>query len=208
MKLAILGGTGRTGREVVRRALDRGYEVCVLVRNPETLGDLPEKVTVIQGDATDAQVVDRLVDGADAVISTLGQSKGSARDLLPTAINHVVVAMRRHGVDRIVVLGNPGIDHHADQRTLKQKMARTLINLTAPGQPKQAKVLEESGLHWTIVRAWSPLKEGPKTGSYRVGLFNGETGGGISTGDVAHFMLDVATSDQYVHEMPVISGDT
>ena len=37
MKLVILGATGGTGLEVIRRAIERGHDVTALVRSPEKL---------------------------------------------------------------------------------------------------------------------------------------------------------------------------
>lgn len=40
MKVAVLGATGPTGVEVVKQALELGYDVVALVRDPEKLATL------------------------------------------------------------------------------------------------------------------------------------------------------------------------
>ena len=70
-KLTILGATGSVGRELVAQALEKGHSVTVLVRNPDKLGELRPSITIVEGDVTDAEAVDRAVAGADAVMSTL-----------------------------------------------------------------------------------------------------------------------------------------
>ena len=37
MKIAVFGGTGQTGRAFVTQALDAGYSVRMLARNPEKM---------------------------------------------------------------------------------------------------------------------------------------------------------------------------
>lgn len=40
MKIAILGSTGFVGKVLLRKALDKGYQVKTLVRDPEKLGGI------------------------------------------------------------------------------------------------------------------------------------------------------------------------
>jgi len=37
MKLFLIGATGRTGREIVQQALERGHQVTAFVRSPESI---------------------------------------------------------------------------------------------------------------------------------------------------------------------------
>jgi putative NADH-flavin reductase len=74
MKLTVFGATGGVGREVVNQALDRGDHVTAYVRNPAKLDLTHPDLTVITGELTDREAVQRAVGGADAVISALGPS--------------------------------------------------------------------------------------------------------------------------------------
>ena len=48
MKLFILGATGRTGKELIKQATERGYEIVAYVRSPQKL--VPQdNLKVIQG---------------------------------------------------------------------------------------------------------------------------------------------------------------
>jgi putative NADH-flavin reductase len=68
-----------------------------------------------------------------------------------------------------------------------------------------AKVVEESGLDWTLVRA-PILTDGPKTGKYKVGALKGRISLRVSRADVASFMLSCALDGSHVREKPVIAG--
>lgn len=77
MRLTIFGGTGPTGRLLVTAALDAGHDVTVFARSPGKLGIADERLRIVQGELSDAAGIRASIDGADAVISTLGP--GAAR---------------------------------------------------------------------------------------------------------------------------------
>ena len=208
MKLTLLGATGSVGRQLLTQALTAGHPVIVLVRQPDTLGDLRARVTVVQGDATDAAAVARAVAGADAVLSTLGHRKGSPKDVLAQGITHTIAAMQQHGVRRLVVLANTSLSDTGDQPTFGQRSRQALMGLAAgeinQDHAAQARLIADSGLDWTIVRA-ALLSNGPQSGRYQVGKLDRTTGSRIARADVADFMLTCATQDTYRQSMPVIS---
>ena len=72
--VAVLGGTGKTGRLLLAELLRRGHRVTVLVRDPDRLGVLAGRVRTISGDSRDPAAMAALVDGADAVLSALGRT--------------------------------------------------------------------------------------------------------------------------------------
>lgn len=73
MKIAVLGGTGRTGLSLLHELLTRDHAVTVLVRNPAKLGDLAPRVEVLVG-----------VSGAG--IDVPGDSKSFSARLISKAI--------------------------------------------------------------------------------------------------------------------------
>ncbi|MFO0400903.1 MAG: NAD(P)H-binding protein, partial [Alphaproteobacteria bacterium] len=52
MKLLVLGGTGRIGREIVAQALTRGHGITAQSRSTSPHG-LPPSVTMVQADPSD-----------------------------------------------------------------------------------------------------------------------------------------------------------
>lgn len=108
MRLAVFGGSGRTGRPLVERALAQGHTVRALVRTPTKVKFQDARLELIQGDATDAAAVARTVQGTDAVVSVLGHVKGSPKDVQTVATRHMVAAMKAHEVERIISLTGAG----------------------------------------------------------------------------------------------------
>ena len=75
MKLFVIGGTGRTGREVVQQALVRNHQVTAFVRSPERLTLKDERLSIVKGSATNENQLGNAMQNHDAVISTLGPRK-------------------------------------------------------------------------------------------------------------------------------------
>lgn len=53
MKLAVFGASGRTGRLIVRQALDAGHDVTAAVRDPARLTISDPSLDVVTADLTD-----------------------------------------------------------------------------------------------------------------------------------------------------------
>lgn len=119
MHVAVLGATGRTGQEIVTRALGRGHRVTALVRRPEALPVRHERLDVVVGDARDPEVIDRiLAGGVHAVISSLGiPASGRTRaeiddsrsvDVCTVSTRLLLERMPRHGADRLFLMSTHG----------------------------------------------------------------------------------------------------
>ena len=73
----VVGATGSIGRLVVEEAIRYGYATRALVRDRDKARRLPPEADVVVGDVTRPATLSRAVDGADAVVFTLG-SVGAA----------------------------------------------------------------------------------------------------------------------------------
>ncbi len=202
MNLVVLGATGRTGRLVVEQALATGHNVTALVRSPEKLTTDHSSLRVVTGQATDTSAVSRALEGADAVISTLG-GRGS---VIADSTRAIVAAAHENGVSRVIVLSTFAVERDrlgAGTRLL------TGIGMGAMLKDKSAgeEMLRRSDLEWTIVYA-SILSEGPATGGVAV-LPEGakrRMSEKISRADVAAWMLQAATSVQHSRRSVGITG--
>jgi putative NADH-flavin reductase len=206
-KLGIFGGSGRTGRLLVQQALAQGYSVKALVRTLGKLAEHPQLETVL-GDATDEVAVAQTVDGCDAVVSVLGHSRNSAKDIQTVATRHIVSAMRGQELRRVISLTGAGVRDPLDHPTVVDRLFRILLKTLSRDVLQDAEehtaVLRDSGLDYTIVR--SPrLTDGSNTGIYKVGYLGQGLGKQISRADVASFMLVQLHDDTWIRKMPVIT---
>ena len=209
MKLAILGATGSVGRELVTQALTVGHEVTALARAQPKPGEIDDRVALVLGDATSADAVGRTVKGSDAVLSALGHAKGAPDDLLAEASSNVIAAMQGDGVSRLVVLSSAAVADAADRPSLLYRAARVLLRAVMPrvvrDHRKQARLIEESGLDWTIVRGPLVFTDGPRTRLSHAGPIGRESGPRASRADLADFMLATATDDGFMRMKPLVS---
>jgi putative NADH-flavin reductase len=209
MRIVVFGASGRTGVPLVEQALDRGHEVVAFVRSRERLpADLRDAagVTVVEGDAYTGAGVEEAVDGADAVVSVLGQSKASPDDLLTVAGDRILAAMRDAGVDRFVTLVGAGVREEGEAVPLSGKLVAAALKLVASEALADANAhvdrVRASDTRWTVVRA-PRLTPGPGTGAYRAGdiPLGFES---VARADVARFVLDVLGDERYVRETPKV----
>ena len=209
MKITIFGATGKVGRRLVDQALERGDRVTAFVRDPSKLTThRHERLKVVQGNVQNSKDVEQAVAGTDAVLSALGQTKTSSKDVLTEGIKNIVAAMNKHGVRRLVSLTGAGVRDPKDEPKLVDRVIGSLLKLLQRDLLEDAlgaaRVIQESGLDWVIVRA-PVLNEGEKKGEYRVGYVGKESGTRLSRADLAGFMLEQTTDDTYLHQAPMVS---
>lgn len=82
VKIAVFGATGGTGKRIVEQALQAGFEVVAYVRDPSKLYASPEHLTIIQGELSDAALIETAIKGTDAVLSALGLHGVTQRTIL------------------------------------------------------------------------------------------------------------------------------
>ena len=74
MRAFVTGGSGFIGYHIVRKLLERGYEVTALVRSAEGAASLaPLGVHIARGDVTDSATMREVMRGSDVVYHVAGQ---------------------------------------------------------------------------------------------------------------------------------------
>lgn len=209
-RVLIVGATGGTGRQLVTQALELGYEVTALVRDPSRLEVVHPRLTVIQGDVLDEGSVEAAIRGQDAVLSALGHK----RYFYPTRIlsegtRNILRSMEAHGVPRLVCETSLGIGDSAGRMGLYYTLF--VIPVILPfyfwDKTRQERVIAGSNVEWVIVRP-GVLTNGDKLGRFRHGRHVGSflLTVRISRADVADFMLNQLVSDTYLRSAPGVCG--
>jgi putative NADH-flavin reductase len=203
MKIAVFGGTGRTGREVIRLAIQAGDEVTVLARSASSVGVQHPRLRVSAGNVTDADAVARVVEGQDAIVSALGATRRPHVAVCTEGVFNIVAAMTATGVRRVVVVSAFGAAESHD-RSLYSRMVWLTMRAKMEDKETMEKVIRASGLDWTIVRP-PALGNGKPGGEYETSAdLRMRITSRVSRADLADFMLRELRSPTFVGATPGI----
>ncbi len=207
MKIAVFGATGPSGQQLVKQALEHEHSVTVLARTPEKLAIQHSSLRIVKGNVLDLAAVEKTIAASDVVLSCLGRrSPLRGKGDVWKGTHNIVVAMKKLGVRRLIVESAYAAGSSREFASLGMK----LVTSTLLGWAYHEKAVLEpevmsSGLDWVIVRP-PALRDGPKTGNYRVGeRLRLSVRNWINRADVADFMLKQVASDEWLRKTPVIS---
>jgi uncharacterized protein YbjT (DUF2867 family) len=209
MRILVTGATGGTGRLIVEELVRQGHSPVILARSPEKAAGLAAEI--ILGDARDELALSRAVDGCDAVISALGPSSISLfREvtLLSTATRALLKAMQEKHVRRLVCITGMGAgDSRGHGGLLFDWLIMPLaLRKIYEDKDRQEALVRQSGLDWTLVRP-SVLNNKPPRNAVRTLVdLGGFSGGAISRGDVARFVVAQLQSDEWLRKAPLITS--
>jgi putative NADH-flavin reductase len=213
MKLAILGGTGQTGRLLVELALGARHEVTVLARDPAKLAVQHPSLRVVKGDARDAGVMDQALAGAEVVISAIGSDSRRKATLREEAIRNALAAMKKHGGRRIILMSAAGVGDSLPQiQKASFLLGRVLIPLLLKDAFADAlaaeNLIKQSGLQWVLVRPVGLGNAPPKRNVTAITDLTSTEGlkMTIPRADVARFLLIQATEDRYLGQAVTLSS--
>jgi uncharacterized protein YbjT (DUF2867 family) len=170
MNVLVFGASGKTGREVVRQALVRGYRVTAFVRQTARLPLDHASLRLVTGELTDPTSIARAIAGQHAVISTLGVGTPLSHDpVVIDGVRTIVRAAEHASIARLLYMSFIGVSASRDAAgfLLKQLATTVLRHEVADHEIKEAAV-SECLVDWTIVRP-PKLTNGRLTAAYRVG---------------------------------------
>jgi hypothetical protein len=219
----LVGGSGRTGRHVLRQLLERGLGVRAIVRSGGSLA--PEaarhpglaKIEASLLSLTDEQL-QRHLSGCDAVMSCLGHVLnlkgvfGPPRDLVTQATTRLcrgIEVLQPAAPARFILMSSVSV-HRAgglDTRrsALEKAFLRVLCGVLPPANDNQraADFLQQRigpshpFVQWCVVRPDSLLPGEVSAYSLHEGLVDGLFApGSTNRANVAHFMCELATNPE------------
>ena len=141
--ILVTGGTGRLGRHVVRRLRDAGSNVRVLSRRSREAED---GIRFLSGDLATGEGIKAAVEGVETIVHLAGTA-GSAKGDEDKA-RSLVRAASQAGAPHLVYISVVG----ADRIPVVSGVDRAMFGYFASKQAAE-KVVEDSGLPWTTLRA-------------------------------------------------------
>lgn len=207
MKIAVLGASAGIGLQCVRLALQKGHEVVALSRRVVPLPDHAQLMRV-QGSATDARAVRIAVEGAEAVLVTLGVKSPLPTTVFSDSSRILLQVLKEIGSSpTLIVLTGFGTGDSGSYNSFPMKILFTLLLKQVYLDKERQEGLIAAGYpRWEMVRP-GRLTNGSMTGRYRVldTLVEGMKVGAISRADVAQFLVDQAEQPTYLGKYPALT---
>jgi len=209
IKIAVIGGTGKSGKYLVHQLIAQGFPIKLLVRNPDTYQITHPLIDVIPGNVTDYNAVHTLVEGCNGVISTLGMGiPASEPTIFSESTTHVLQAMQAFNVQRYIVTTGLNVDTPFDHKTGKTAMATEWMKNTYPvstaNKQLEYELLANSPVDWTLVRL--PMIELTDERSRVVISLTDCSGEKISATSLAFFLIEQLSNREFIKKSPFIAN--
>lgn len=203
--IAVIGGTGKSGKFLVQSLLNKQYPIRMLLRNPENFTLKNPLINIVKGDVRNSEAVHHLIKDCDVVISTLGQSVGE-KSIFSDATGNIIKAMNSYGINRYIVTTGLNVNTPFDHKNEKVKMATDWMYQNYPetttDKQKEYELLNESNLNWTLVRLpLINLTDESFTTETSLQDCKGET---ISATDLAKFLISQMDDQTFCKQSPFL----
>lgn len=216
MKILILGATGRTGKLILEEALNQGYEVNCLVREPKKIKKNHNHLKIFKGSPEQISDLENAIKDCGGIISSLNISRESdfpwsklrtPPTFLSDVINNIISLTGKSGLARIIVCSAWGVAETEKEIPIwfNWLIKYSNIGVAYKDHERQENKLKKSKLNWTIVRptGLTNFKNDKKV----IESYNNEPNPKltISRINVAKFMVNVLKRDELIGKTPVIS---
>ena len=213
--ILLFGATGRTGRQVLKYALGKGYNVTALVRSPEKITEKSAALTVIKGLPTDVDAVRKANLNCDRVISTLNPisekdiislRKIKPPRILEKSVRNAIECMRENGIRKIAVVSSVGIGDTYLLATWFMRLLGKITNFrnSFDDHNKQESILMNSNLDWVIARPVS-LNNNETLQNLVINYDKKPSPFKISRKQLAKFLVDCLETGEYFKKSPILS---
>jgi len=206
-QIAVIGGTGKSGKYVVQELMNRNIPIKLLLRKTSSFESNNPLIEVVRGDARDYESIYSLLEGCDAIISTLSQPVGE-ESIFSDATRNILRAMEAQRISRYVVTAGLNVDVIGDEKNEQVRFATDWMYQNYPKTTKDRQVeyelLAESTIDWTMVRLPMIIQTEERF-PVEVSLVDCP-GENISASDLAVFLADQLLSETYVKKSPFIAN--
>ncbi len=155
--VVVAGATGRLGRCIVKELLNSGYLVrALLVRPfdpPEPPGLMEEGITCVEGDLTSVASLEKVMEGADFLISAIGSKKPFSKKENNKIDNmgnqNLVKAAKNKGLRQAVVVSSIGA---GDSKNAVSCIYRFAMGPVLKVKTRSEDAIRSNGICYTIIR--------------------------------------------------------
>ncbi len=207
-RVAIIGGTGKVGRYIADKAIQKGYRVRMLVRNPEKLSYKDNRIEIVQGDIQSLETIQKLMKDCQIVINTFGQPV-RATPLYSELTSNILVLMKKLKIRRYIGVSGGSLTIEGDRKKLTNKLGAKMFELFFSemmiDKKREWRILSSNkDIDWTLIRL-PFVVEGVEKGSLKESILD-MPGTKITNQDIATFIINQITSSKYIHKAPFVAN--
>ena len=163
MRILLLGATKGLGKEILKEALNLGFEINCLVRNTKKFPVEQNNIRVFEGDATSSIDLENAVQDSKIIISTLNVMRKNLfpwsnitndKNTISKSSKNIIDISKRKKIKHLISISAWGVNESLDHIPIWFKLLIKNSNLKYPyiDHGKSEKLLVNSNLNWTILR--------------------------------------------------------
>ena len=212
--VAVFGGSGKTGQELISIALKKGLKVRALYRPGSEPRESPPGLDIITGQVNEPADIRKTLEGTNGSIVVFGPRLGKRNNPQPfcaDATAKIVAEMKKAGISRLIVQtgamagGGDAPNLSKGVRRFSARYKRDYPAIYADRESQEA-VTRESGLDWTLVRPFRIAngrgKGNPKIAqSVKIGMFTS-----IRRTDLAEFEIAEVLAGRFHNQVVYIAN--
>ncbi|WP_264740826.1 NAD(P)-dependent oxidoreductase [Cytobacillus firmus] len=207
-KIAIIGGTGKVGRHIALRALENGYQVRMLVRNPEKLTFKDVRIEIVEGNVQNLEDIQKLLKDCHIVINTFGQPI-KEKPLYSSVTEKILGLMADLQIERYIGVTGGSLTIDGDKKSFINRVGAKMFEMIYSNmmidKKKEWNILNQNEqIKWTLIRL-PFIVDSAEIGYVNENLTD-MPGTKITNQDIATFIINQIENPKYVQKAPFISN--
>ncbi|WP_235439762.1 NAD(P)H-binding protein [Paenibacillus sp. DMB20] len=127
-KIGIIGGTGKVGRHIATHAIQKGYQVRMLVRNPERVLCKNDKIEIVKGQIQDIDHIQELLKDCKIVINTFGQPT-KEEPMYSKVTKNILDVMKDLNISRYIGVSGGSLTINDDKKSIINRFGAKMFEL-------------------------------------------------------------------------------
>ena len=207
MKIVLVGASGGIGSRILNEAVNRGHEVTAIARHIENI-PVGKSIKVVQADATNVDEIVSLLQGQDALISSISPRGGNTADSYLETIKAILQEAKQSLIPYTLIVGGLSNLFAPDGVRILDKMKDVVpepLRMEITTVAEARKLVEQSDVNWTFFCPGGMIEPGERTGKFIVGgdqaTFDFGDGTKISMEDFAVAAIDELEKPQFTRKL-------
>ncbi|MCM3602792.1 NAD(P)H-binding protein [Robertmurraya korlensis] len=207
-KIAIIGGTGKVGRHIASRALENGYQVRMLVRDPEKLTFRDARIEIVEGNVQNLEDIKKLLKDCQVVINTFGQPL-KEKPIYSSVTEKILEVMADIQIDRYIGVTGGSLTIKGDKKSFLNRVGAKMFEIIYSNmmidKKREWNILNRNKqIKWTLIRL-PFIVDGTEKVFIKENLTD-MPGTKITNRDIATFIINQIENLKYIQKAPFISN--